>query len=344
VSGSHPGRDAKGVASSPRAEIRRFLDRLAVLDDPRLAEVDVATARAVMLESCREFWGDVESVDHIEDHRIVVKDRCLVVRGYRPTPEQRLPALVFFHGGGWVIGSIETHDGLCRRLANAAKCAVFSVEYRLAPEHPFPAAVNDSLSALAWVHAHASELQIDPACLSVAGDSAGGNLAAVAARRLARAGMRLASQVLVYPVTGGRTDTASYDANAGGYFLSREDMEWFFSHYARSLPDLLHPDLAPIQADDLSGLAPAYIATCEFDPLRDEGNMYADRLEAAGVPVTIEEWRGMIHGFILMRTITPAADELLDRIVEFLRASWLALRVDQALTTGNLTSLGAPNA
>jgi len=221
-----------------------------------------------------------------------------------------------------VIGSIETHDGLCRKLANAAECAVLSVDYRLAPEHPFPAAVRDAVDALAWVHRNAREVHVDPAKLSVAGDSAGGNLAAVAARHLARRGMRPASQVLVYPVCDGRTDSASYDVNADGCFLTREDMQWYFRHYTTSPADLLEPDLAPIRAGDLSGLPPAYIATCGLDPLRDDGTRYAGRLRDAGVPVTLDDWGGMIHGFILMRTVTPAADELCDRMVEFLRAGW----------------------
>jgi len=314
--------DAMDVRSSPRPEIARFLAERAALDAPPLASLDVATARANMLADSRELWGEVEPVAHIEDLRPFAADASLVIRSYRPTTKRHLPGLVFFHGGGWVIGSIETHDGLCRKLANAAECAVLSVDYRLAPEHPFPAAVRDAVDALAWVHRNAREVHVDPAKLSVAGDSAGGNLAAVAARHLARRGMRPASQVLVYPVCDGRTDSASYDVNADGCFLTREDMQWYFRHYTTSPADLLEPDLAPIRAGDLSGLPPAYIATCELDPLRDDGTRYAGRLRDAGVPVTLDDWGGMIHGFILMRTVTPAADELCDRMVEFLRAGW----------------------
>ncbi len=292
------------------------------LETPPVAESDVPTARANMLESSLELWGDSDPVDHIEDHRLTTPGTPLLVRSYRPTTERELPAVVFFHGGGWVIGSIETHDGLCRKLAKAAECAVFSVEYRLAPEHPFPAAVEDAVAAVRWVHANASLLRVDPVRLSVAGDSAGGNLAAVAARSHARQGQHLASQVLIYPVTDGRVDTASYDANADGCFVTRADMQWFFAHYAKSTSDLQHPDFAPLRAADLTGLPPAYIATCELDPLRDDGILYGARLRDAGVPVTLEEWQGMIHGFALMRTVTPAADELLDRVVAFLRFCW----------------------
>ncbi|MBA2546371.1 MAG: alpha/beta hydrolase [Solirubrobacterales bacterium] len=307
--------------SALRAEIGAFLDRLSAEGVLPLAELDVATARSEMRRSSLELWGEVEPVAEVAELTFPTGNG-VEVRSYRPGPERRLPALVYFHGGGWVVGGIETHDGLCRSLANAAQCAVFSVGYRLAPEHQFPAAANDADAAAAWIHASADELGIDTARMSVAGDSAGGNLAAVTARRLARRGVRLASQILVYPVTDGRTDTASYEANTDGPYLTRADMHWYLGHYASDVSDLRDPDLAPLRAEDLSGLPPAYVATAELDPLRDDGTAYAGRLRAAGVSVRLEDWPGTIHGFLLMRAVTPAADELIASIVRFLSESW----------------------
>jgi acetyl esterase len=212
------------VLPPPRPEIRAFLEQLAELGEPAFSSLDVATNRAGMIANVREFWGDVEAVAGTLDHVVPAGAHTISVRSYRPAADGPLPGLVFFHGGGWVIGSVDTHDGLCRSLANLAGCVVFSVEYRLAPEHPFPAAVEDAVSALSWVCERASRLDTDPARISVAGDSAGGNLAAVAARKLAQRGVSLASQALVYPVTGASTETASYRVCAEGYFLTRDDM------------------------------------------------------------------------------------------------------------------------
>lgn len=308
--------------TGPRTEIATFLEKIAGLGAPPLADVDVAENRAGMVADAREFWGDVEAIASTEEHLVPSGRHTIMIRSYRPATAGSLPALVFFHGGGWVVGSVDTHDGPCRSLANLAGCAVFSAEYRLAPEHPFPAAADDAVAALAWVCDQAGALGLDPSRISVAGDSAGGNLAAVAARRVARRGVPLASQVLVYPVLGASTETPSYSTCADGYFLTRDSMRWFLGHYAATPGDLEHPDLAPLLADDLTGLPPAYVATCELDPLRDEGALYAERLREAGVPVTHEDWPGMIHGFMLMRTVTPAAGELIGQVVAFLRESW----------------------
>ncbi len=313
-----------GAPPALRGEIRRFLDEIAAADEPPLSATGVETSRAMMLDRCLALWGGVDDVDRVDEHLVSSGDAVVGVRSYRPSAENELPGLVFLHGGGWVIGSVETHDGLCRRLANAAGCVVFSVEYRRAPESPFPAAVDDAVAALEWVHSNAGELDVDLDRISVAGDSAGGNLAAVAARKVTRRGIRLASQVLVYPVTDGSTDGASYEANADGYLLSRDDMLWYFGHYATAASDLTHPDLAPLRASDLTDLPPAYVITCEFDPLRDDGTSYAGRLSDAGVRVTLEDWPGMIHGFLLLRTATPAAEELVDRIARFLKDTWAA--------------------
>ncbi|MBA3405001.1 MAG: alpha/beta hydrolase fold domain-containing protein [Gemmatimonadaceae bacterium] len=318
-----------GAAMVDRRGVRtELLELLAAADDAgvvSLAELGVDRARAMMRENCANYWGTVDVVTATTDHIAPSAGGHVPVRSYRPGAGI-LPAVIFLHGGGWVIGDIDTHDGFCRSLADEAAAVVFSVGYRLAPEHPFPAAAEDALAALRWVLDAADELGIDRSRVSICGDSAGGNLAAVTSRRGAAEGLALASQVLVYPVTDTATDTDSYVRNGADFSLSRDDMRWFLDHYLPPPIDRTAPDCAPLRADrqNLLGVAPAYVATCQFDPLRDEGEAYARALAAAGVAVEYEEWPGTIHGFILMRTITPVADALRRRIVEFLRAAWSA--------------------
>jgi acetyl esterase len=220
------------------------------------------------------------------------------VRVYRPSPDPELPLLVVFHGGGWVLGSVEEFDGVARQLANASDAIVVSVDYRLAPEHPFPAPLDDCWNALEWTVAHAAELGGDRTRIAVGGDSAGGNLAAVCARRARDAGLPLALQVLVYPVCDCEFDTASYVDNAEGYLLERAEMQWFFDCYTDGgKHDAADPSISPLRAADLAGVAPAVVLTAEFDPLRDEGEAYATRLRAAGVEVEVRRYDGMIHAF-----------------------------------------------
>jgi acetyl esterase len=220
------------------------------------------------------------------------------VRVYRPSEESDLPVLVYLHGGGWAICSIETHDVTCRELANGAGCVVVSVEYRLAPEHRFPAAVEDCYAALGWVAGHAASLGGDPARLAVGGDSAGGNLAAVVALLAReRGGPRLCHQLLVYPITDHAFDTTSYRENAEGPLLTRETMRGFWGLYLAREEDGRNPLASPLRAPDLAGLPSAHVITAEYDPLRDEGEAYAKRLAAAGVPVVQRRYDGMIHGF-----------------------------------------------
>ncbi len=220
------------------------------------------------------------------------------VRIYRPSPDPDLPLLVVFHGGGWVIGSAEEFDGIARQLANASDAIVVSVDYRLAPEHPFPAPLDDCWHALQWTVEHARQFGGDPSRMAVGGDSAGGNLATVCALRARDAGLELALQVLVYPVCDCNFDTRSYTDNAEGYLLEREEMEWFFDCYTdRGKHDPADPSISPMRARDLSGVAPAVVLTAEFDPLRDEGEAYAAKLRAAGVAVEMQRYDGLIHGF-----------------------------------------------
>lgn len=248
------------------------------------------------------------------------------IRGYRPkgsTAGQSLPALVYYHGGGWTIGDLDTHDVLCREIANGAGCAVFSVDYRMGPEHKFPAAVDDSFAALQWVAAQAGSLAIDRQRLAVGGDSAGGNLAAVVSL-LARdaGGPAIRLQVLIYPATDLRGKTPSYTRNGVGYLLTGEVMAYFNRCYLNGEADKTDWRGSPLLADDLSRLPPALVLTAGYDPLLDEGDQYAQRLRAAGVPVEYRCFDGQIHGFITMGKVIGQANEAVALCAERLRAAF----------------------
>jgi len=220
-------------------------------------------------------------------------------RVYIPREGEDLPVLVFFHGGGWVLGDLDSVDSLCRSLANAADCVVVSVEYRLAPEHKFPAAVEDAYSATKWTANSATSFSGDPRRIAVGGDSAGGNLAAaVSLMARDKHGPPIVFQLLIYPATNHAFDTTSYSDNAEGYWLSKDDMRWFWNHYLRDELDGRNPYASPSRAADLSSLPPAFVITAEFDPLKDEGEAYAARLRECGVLVKITRYDGMIHDFV----------------------------------------------
>ena len=233
----------------------------------------------------------------------------LRIRLYTPDGQGPFPLLVFFHGSGFVLCSLDTHDGMCRNLAASGGCVVASVDYRLAPETKFPGPTEDCLVATRWCAEHAAELGADPARIIVGGDSAGGNLAAVTALRIRdEGGPALAGQLLLYPVTDFHTPgTPSYVENAEGYGLTRATMEWFWDHYLADPADARHPHAAPLRAPDLSRLPPALIQTAEYDPLRDEAEAYGDRLRAAGVPVQVTRYAGMNHGFLFWVGLVDAA-------------------------------------
>jgi acetyl esterase len=231
--------------------------------------------------------------------------------------------LVYFHGGGWTFGDLDTHDVVCRELANLARSALASVDYRLAPEHKFPAAVEDAVAATRWVAREATALALDPRRIAVGGDSAGGNLAAVVAL-VARdeGGPSLVMQVLIYPATDMAADTPSHAEFADGYVLTREAILWSRANYLRSPDDVADWRASPLRARDHTRLPPASIVTCGFDPLRDEGRAYADRLQAAGVPVTYECFEGMVHGFVTMGGAIAAAHHALYRCAQALRQAF----------------------
>lgn len=245
----------------------------------------------------------------------------LPIRVYTPEGPGPFPALVYFHGGGFVVGSLASGDPTCRALCHGASCVVVSVEYRLAPEHKFPAATDDCLAATRWLAAHAAELNADPARLAVAGESSGGNLAAVTALRLRdEGGPALRGQLLIYPVADYHTPpTPSYIANADGYLLTRAMMVWFWGHYLSDAGEANHPHAAPLRAPDLSGLPAALVITAEFDPLRDEGERYAERLQQAGVPTQLARYDGMIHGFLLLSELFDEGRQAMEEAVLWLR-------------------------
>jgi acetyl esterase len=261
-------------------------------------QMTVQEMRDASEERARETGGTPQPVEQITDGQLPGPAGPIAIRVYTPRGERPLPGLVYFHGGGWVRGSLQTADVLCRAVANGAGCVVVSVDYRMAPEHLFPAAIDDSLAATRWAAANAAQLGIDPDRLAVGGDSAGGNIAAVVALMLREeGGPRLIHQLLIYPVTDYNFDTVSYRENAEGYMLSRGAMEFYWRTYLRDESDGADFRASPLRARHFGNLPPATVITAEFDPLRDEGRAYADRLREAGVPVEYREYAGLVHGF-----------------------------------------------
>nr|UXE44054.1 carboxylesterase NlhH [uncultured bacterium] len=282
----------------------------------------VAEARQA-IEAIAGMQGTQEAVARVEDRKIPGPGGEIRVRLYNPGGTGALPALVYFHGGGWVVGSINTVDGICRSLANRANCVVVSVEYRLAPEHKFPAAADDAYAATRWVAANAAAIGVDAAHLAVGGDSAGGNLTAVVALMARdRGGPALVQQLLIYPITDSVSDTLSYRDNADGYLLTRDVMLWFWNHYVRDAADRSNPYAAPLRAANLQGLPPALVITAEYDPLRDEGEAYAARLQAAGVPAELTRYDGMLHGFFGMATVLDQGKQAVEQAAAALRAAF----------------------
>jgi acetyl esterase len=298
-----------------------LLDQLAAAEGPPLNEMSPAEAREVAA-GLAGLGGEGEAVAAVADRTVPGPGGDLPVRVYTPAGSGPFAALLYIHGGGWVIGDIELTDSVCRALCNAAGIVVASVDYRLAPEHKYPAPLDDCMAALQWLAANAAELGVDPGRLAVGGDSAGGNLsAAVALRARDEGGPALRHQVLVYPVTDHGTGTASYEANGTDYFLTTDMMRWFWDHYVTSEADAANPYVSPLRAEDLSGLPAATVLTAEYDPLRDEGEAYAARLQEAGVAVTAKRYDGQIHGFWSMIGVMPAAKQAVADVAADLRRS-----------------------
>jgi acetyl esterase len=302
-------------------QAQKVVDALAALNLKAFKDSTPAEARESM-RSRTAALGPFEEVAAVADHRVPVTGGEITVRVYRPAGVGPHPVLVFYHGGGWVIGDLYTHDGICRSIVNAAGCAVASVDYRLAPEFKYPTPVDDSYAGLLWVVANATRLGLDAARVAVGGDSAGGNLAAVMALMARdRRGPRLLLQILVYPVTNYDFNTVSYRENATGFVLSTEDMRWFWRHYLSREEQGREPLVSPLLAKSLADLPPALVITAGCDPLRDEGEAYAGRLRDAGVAVTLTQYSGMFHGFLRMTRILDQSRILLDEIATALRKS-----------------------
>jgi len=296
-----------------------FLTQLAESGAKPLHEMTPEEARG-FTAAMRELIGPGPDVKKSYDVQVPTPDddhitvRVLV-------PEGEIQALVvYYHGGGWVIGNIDEFDHLTRILANQLKAAVVNVEYRLAPEHRYPAAADDAWTAMQWASDHMPEIAGSAVPLVVMGDSAGGNLSAVVAQKARSAGLEVASQVLIYPVTDADLDNGSYTEPENQLLLSRESMIWFWDHYAPDPASRLNPDASPIKADDLTGLAPAIVLTAEHDPLRDEGEAYADRLREAGVPVEHRRFPGQMHAFFTMVNLLPGSADGIAYVTERLTA------------------------
>jgi len=293
------------------AEVKALLDGMAAQETPKISEQTPEMARAMYVAMAGMLDPTDLPIGKVEDSTFPGPAGDVPIRVYTPTGASgTLPLLLFFHGGGFVIGDLDTHDALCRSFAEGAKAKVIAVHYRLAPEAPFPAAVEDCAAALDWVVANAGSLGIDAARIAVAGDSAGGNLSAVVSQ-IARdkGGPALKLQLLIYPATDARRGYPSYEENGVGYFLENETIDWFFSHYVPGGTEATDPRFSPLLASSHEGLAPAYIITAGYDPLRDEGKAYAEKLEAAGVPVTYVNYEGTIHGFFNMQAVSGLSRE-----------------------------------
>ena len=309
-------------------DVRKILSVLAPPNAPDLSALSVEDARLAM-GATAALNANPDPVAKVQNRTIPGPGGAIPVRIYTPeTPEgptnpEPLPVLMFFHGGGWVLCNLDTHDGTARRLANHASCIVISVDYRLAPEHPFPAPLDDCCAATYWASENAGDLGGDPTRLAVSGDSAGGNLAAATALRLRdEGGPKLRHQLLIYPAVDAGCDAASFTENGSGYFLSADAMRWFWDHYEGAPADRANPYFAPTCSENLAGLPDATVLTAEFDPLRDEGEAYGRQLIAAGNSCDLVRYDGVIHGFFAMHDLLPKARQAVERAAGNLRAAF----------------------
>ena len=309
------------MALDPNVQL--FLEAIQQQDPPPppLREVGAEQARqgiALMHTLCTQV--DIARAD---EHAVPGPHGDVPIRIYSQATEAVLPVVVYFHGGGWTIGDLDSYDQVCRKLAIASGLTVVSVDYRLAPEHRFPSAVEDCDAVTKWVAEHGAELGVDGSRLAVAGDSAGGNLAAVTSILARdRGAPTIAFQLLIYPVIDGTMSFPSYKENAEGYLMSADDMAWFYEQYAEPDVDRKDPLLSPLYAPDLSGLPPALVITAEYDPLRDEGEAYADALQQAGVEARASRYDGMVHGFLPIDGAIPTATQAIDEVAAALKY-WL---------------------
>lgn len=312
---------------NPRAlltpSMHRVLDAMARAAQVPLHALTPQQARAAYERGASVLDIAPARIDHIEHFVVAARDgHELPVRLYLPraaSAQALLPTLLYLHGGGFVVGSIATHDSLCRNLCHLAHCAVLSLDYRLAPEYRFPTAFEDAWDALRWVQSHGAAHGLDASRLAVGGDSAGGTLAAACALQARDEQCKLALQLLLYPGCSAHQDTASHKTFGHGFLLESAHIDYFFGHYLRDAADREDWRFAPLLADDLDGVAPAWFGLAECDPLVDEGVQYADRLRAAGVAVDLELYRGVIHDFVKMGRAVPQARQALSDAARALR-------------------------
>jgi acetyl esterase len=285
-----------------------------------IAELTPEIARANFRNDTATIAGKPVAVGAISDITIAADHGPLAARHYAPAGSGARPLLVYYHGGGFVLGDLDGHDGVCRRICRDADVHVLSVDYRLAPEHPYPAALDDALAAFRFACAHAEAFGAQPDKVAVGGDSAGGNLAAVVAQKMKSAGGPApCAQLLLYPALDRTIERPSLELFRDGFIIGRNDIAWYHLHYTGSAEVQADPALHPLLTKDLAGLAPALIVTAGFDPLRDEGEAYAEALAQAGVPVEFRRFEGLLHGFANMATISPACDAALAEIIAALR-------------------------
>jgi acetyl esterase len=303
-------------------QAQAFLDKITAAGVPPVEALTLEELRMAIAWR-RSYAGLPEATAKVEDRTILTPTGELPLRIYTPEGQAPFPVLVFFHGGGWTTGDLDTMDTPLRALTNRAGCVVVSVDYRLAPEHKFPAAVEDAYTATRWVAENASVVQGDPTRIAVGGDSSGGNLAAaVALMARDRGEPSLIYQLLVCPVTNHDFSTLSYQENADGYLLTKGSMVWFWNQYLKDEKDGHNPYASPLQAQDFSGLPPALVITAEYDPLRDEGEAYAARLQKAGVSVVTKRYEGMIHGFFEMAALLDTSRLAIEEAAQALRKAF----------------------
>lgn len=294
-------------------QARAMLDAMAAMPSPDFSTLRAADFRAALAAMPGFAPGDAIAAQH--DLTLDGAAGPLRARLYRPDDSAALPLVIYFHGGGFVLCGLDSHDNICRSLARRSGALVLSVDYRLAPEARFPAAADDAVAAVRWANAHAAQLGADPARIAVAGDSAGGNLAAVACQQLRGSGIALRHQLLLYPwldCTDAATGSASYRECATGYFLSAAELDWYRAQYLANRADAADVRASPLHQRDLHGLPPATIITAEFDPLRDQGEAYGEALQRAGNSATVRRWPGQFHGFASMQGALDAASHALD--------------------------------
>lgn len=301
-------------------ELRRMLEANDAAGAKPVEQQTPQQARASSESRIAGQWGEKDGLETIEDIRIPSAGTTIPARLYRTPGTDR--TVLYFHGGGWVVGSLDTHDGALRALTLASGANVLSVEYRKAPEAPFPAALGDAEGALAWIDAQAAERGLDAGRLIVAGDSAGASIAAALSVRARDRGRPLFGQVLVYPATDLAHSTESREAFAFGYSLNKTTLDWFSAQYRAGGVAATDPELSPLLMENLSNLPPTLLVTADHDPLRDEGRAYAQKLIGAGNPVSYVEWRGTVHGFMMMDRFTPAARKLIGRIAAWCDQLW----------------------